>query len=397
MRILHTVEFYAPNVGGAQEVVRQISERLVERNHVVKVATTRLPERAGSTMNGVRIEEFDISGNAVRGFRGETGRYQDFLRTGAFDIIMNYAAQQWATDLAFPILDHLACPKILAPCGFSSLFNPAYASYFAHLPSVMRRYDQLIFHSDSYRDIQYARQRRLSHYTVIPNGAAESEFGKIDSSFRSRYGIPDDVLLLLTVGSHTGIKGHSLVINAFRRARIGRAVLVIVGNSTGGGGCSLDCRGRARITELLSFGRKQVMLLNPPRPDVVAAYHAADLFVFGSNIECSPLVLFEAMASKTPFVTVACGNAEEIAKWSGGGHVISTEHRPDGSAGATPDAMARAIEHLILSPDERARLGLAGYGAWRREFSWEKIVARYEQLYQTLIDRTPAGRKASLS
>ena len=397
MKILHTVEFYAPSVGGAQEVVRQISERLVERGHDVTVATTSLTGRTQSTFSGVHIEEFDISGNATHGFRGEARNYQDFLRAGRFDVMLNYAAQQWATDLVFPLLDSLPYRKILAPCGFSGLFDPAYASYFGRMPDVMRRYDHLIFHSDSYRDIQYARQRGLSHCTVIPNGAAESEFGKTDASFRGTYGVPDDVPLLLTVGSHTGIKGHALVINAFRRARIGRAVLVIIGNSAGGGKCLPACRRRARNVELMTFGRKKVLLLNPPREDVVAAYHAADLFVFGSNIECSPLVLFEAMASKTPFVTVACGNAEEIAKWSGGGHVISTEHRSDGSTAGAPDAMARAIEHLILSPDERACLGLAGYGAWRREFSWEKIVARYEQLYQTVIDRTPAGRKASLS
>jgi glycosyltransferase involved in cell wall biosynthesis len=255
----------------------------------------------------------------------------------------------------------------------------------------MRRYDHLIFHSDSYRDIRYARQHGLSRYTVIPNGAAESEFGRIDASFRNRYGVADDVPLLLTVGSHTGIKGHALVISAFRRARIGRAVLAIIGNSEGDGGCLPGCRRRANIAHLLSFGLKQVLLLNPPREDVVAAFHAADLFVFGSNIECSPLVLFEAMASRTPFVTVACGNAEELAKWGGGGIVIPTEYRADGSATAGPTTMARAIEQLILNASERQCMGDAGYRAWIRGFSWERIAIRYEELYHSAVDRVFSG------
>jgi len=386
MKILHTVEFYSPSVGGAQEVVKQVSEQLVKRGHEVTVATTKLAERAQSIINGVRVKEFYISGNIVRGFRGEVSRYQEFLLNGNFDIMLNYAAQQWATDLALSILDRLPYHKILAPCGFSNLFNPQYVSYFIQMPDLMRLYDHLIFHSYTYRDIEFARQHDISHYTVIPNGASEEEFEHADSTFRQRYRIPEDVPLLLTVGSHTGLKGHSLVIEAFRRARIGRSVLLIIGNTPRGKGCLFDCELRARRVQLISLGRKHVVLLNPPRPDVVAAYRAADLFLFGSKIECSPLVLFEAMASKTPFVTVACGNAEEIVGWAHGGAVIPTVKRPNGTVEADSAVMARAIEDLIMNPCDRHRLAEAGHLAWQEQFTWEKIAIRYERLYEALVE-----------
>ena len=385
MKILHTVEFYSPSVGGAQEVVKQISEHLVKRRHEVTVATTKLPHRTSSSINGVHIEEFDISGNAVRGFRGETSRYQQFLLDSHFDVMMNYAAQQWATDLVFPILDRLSYRKVLAPCGFSGLLNPQYASYFAHLPEVLRQYDHLIFHSNSYRDVEFARQHGLKHYTIIPNGASEEEFREVDATLRQRYGISINVPLVLTVGSHTGLKGHRLAIEAFRRARIGRAVLVIIGNKIGRMGCLPECKMRAGCVRLVSLGRKRVLLLNPARPDVVAAYHAADLFVFGSNIECSPLVLFEAMASKTPFATVACGNAEEIVNWSHGGILLPTIQRGNGMVDAKPETMAQAIEDLIMKPEERLCLAEAGYQAWQERFTWDKISREYERLYQSIL------------
>lgn len=176
MKILHTVEFYSPSVGGAQEVVKQISERLVKHGHEVTVATTKLTERATRTINGVQIEEFDIRGNEVHGFTGEVARYQQFLVDGHFAVMLNYAAQQWATDLVFPILDSLPYRRILAPCGFSGLFSPQYQSYFERMPDIMRHYDHLVFHSDMYRDVQFAKQHVISHFTVIPNGASEEEF-----------------------------------------------------------------------------------------------------------------------------------------------------------------------------------------------------------------------------
>jgi glycosyltransferase involved in cell wall biosynthesis len=381
MRILHTVEFYHPSRGGAQEVVKRISELLVRRGHQVTVATTRLPERREMVINGVRIAEFAISGNSARGFHGDTLEYFKLLRSGRFDVMMNYAAQQWATDLALPILDQIPYRKIIAPCGFSGLFWPGYAPYFRMLPERLSLYDHLIFHSTTYRDIRFAKDHGLNHLSVIPNGAAREEFAAPNGTFRERYDIPPDRPLLLTVGSHTFLKGHDLCMRALRRARIGPATLVVVGNTLGSLGCLPRCRRLARSVRWTTFGRKHVLLLDPPREDVVAAYHAADLFLFGSNIECSPLVLFEAMASRTPFISTACGNAEEIAAWSGSGTIILTRPMKKGFVTAKATDMARAIEQLLANHDERERQAEAGYQAWRRSFTWENIAEQYERVY----------------
>ena len=67
MRILLACEFYYPSVGGVQEVMRQIAERLAARGHRVTVATTYVAERKSRELNGVTIVEFKVSGNAVRG------------------------------------------------------------------------------------------------------------------------------------------------------------------------------------------------------------------------------------------------------------------------------------------------------------------------------------------
>jgi glycosyltransferase involved in cell wall biosynthesis len=386
MKILHTVEFYKPSTGGAQEVVRQISEELVKRGHEVTVATTRLPNRYEARLNGVEIESFAISGNAVRGCTGETGRYVEFLRSSRFDVMMNYAAQQWATDLVYPVLPEISCSKVIAPCGFSGLFDPAYESYFRELPQTLRKYDHLIFHSEHGRDVEFVRKYGLADCTLIPNGASAEEFAAVDSSFREQFNIPREQPLLLTVGSHTGAKGHAVVMEAFRRARIGPATLVIIGNTLGSSGCLPRCKLQAQFVKWTSFGGKRVLLLDPPRREVVAAYHAADLFVFGSNIECSPIVLFEASASKTPFLSTACGNAAEIAEWTGGGLIVATRSARDASVFTDPNTMARAIEDLVRDKARLDTLKHSGFEAWKERFSWEGIAVQYEQLYSRLLE-----------
>jgi L-malate glycosyltransferase len=381
VRILHTVERYHPSRGGSQEVVRRISELLARRGHEVTVATSRHGERRESVVNGVRIEELEITGSATRGICGAAAGYLDLLQSGRFDVVMNYAAQQWATDLALAVVDAIPCRTVLAPCGFSGLYWPEFGDYFETLPDKLRRYDHLVFHSGSYRDIEFARDHGLDRLSVIPNGAAIEEFEAPDERFRERHGIGEGELLLLTVGSHTGLKGHALCIRALCEADTGPATLVVIGNTLGSPGCLPQCRELARLARQKTRGRKRVLLLDPPREDVVAAFHAADLFLFGSNIECSPIVLFEAMASRTPFIATACGNAEEIATWSGSGTIIPTLTTSRGFVTGSATDMARAIERLAGDPAERERQAERGHQAWRREFTWEEIAVRYEQVY----------------
>jgi len=385
MRILHTVEFYHPSTGGAQEVVRRVSEGLVARGHEVTVATTDLRERGSSTLNGVDIRGFKVSGNAVRGCAGEVARYRDFLLSSRFDVMMNYAAQQWATDLVYPILSGIPYRKTLAPCGFSGLFDPLYGSYFQELPSILKKYDHLIFHSNSGRDTQFVRQHGIDNGSLIPNGASLDEFSAVHSGFREKCGIPADQPLLLTVGSHTGAKGHSVVMEAFRRARIGPATLIIIGKTLFRACCLARCKAQARFVNLATFGKKRVLLLDPPREEVVAAYQAADIFLFGSNIECSPIVLFEAAASGTPFISTACGNAAEIAEWTQSGVIVATTQDGNGYVHAGSSSIADAIEDLLGDRGRLEKLRRSGRESWEKSFTWERVALEYERVYLKLL------------
>lgn len=390
MRILHAVEFYAPSVGGAQEVVRQVSTRLAARGHEVTVATTALPARTQDVIDGVRVVGFDCAGNAVRGMRGDLDGYRRFVAASGADVAMVYAAQQWTCDALLPALETIPLPVVLAPCGFSGLHDPAYGGYFAELPGRLERTAHLILHSATYRDARFVQEHGLERWSVIANGAAAEEFDRPAGGFREQHGIAPDEPLLLTVGSHTGQKGHAAAIEAFRQARIGRATLVVVGNTALGTGCLRNCQARALGTRALSLGRKRVLIVDPPRAEVVAAYAAADLFVFASAIECSPLVLFESVAAGTPFLSVPVGNSAEIAGWTGGGEIVAAPSAPDGRVLADPATLARELERLLGDRPRLAALGQAGRAAWQARFTWDAIVDEYERVYE----RAAAARAA---
>jgi glycosyltransferase involved in cell wall biosynthesis len=127
-------------------------------------------------------------------------------------------------------------------------------------------------------------------------------------------------------------------------------------------------------------GGKRVLRTNFSRSDLVQAYMAADLFVFASTVEYSPLVLFEAAAAGTPFLSVPVGNAEEIARWTGGGMICPAAKDERGYVRVDPSRLAREIERCMDSPDMLARLGAAGKETWRRMFTWRAIAPQYEAI-----------------
>ena len=124
---------------------------------------------------------------------------------------------------------------------------------------------------------------------------------------------------------------------------------------------------------------KRVLCTDLPRADLVQAYMAADLFVFASTIEYSPLVLFEAAAAGTPFLSTPVGNAEEIASWTGGGIICPAEKDEQGYPRRSGGA-GREMRRCLDDSELLARLGASGRQSWRREFSWQAIAPRYEAI-----------------
>ena len=253
MRLLFCCEFYHPSRGGVQEVMRQIAERMVARGHQVTVATSRLPERDFKEFNGVHIEEFDVSGNLASGLKGDVARYQHFLANADVDAIMIKAAQQWTFDACWPVLDSIRARKVFIPCGFAGFYLPAFEQYFRDLPPILAKFDQLIFYSETYRDIDFARKNGLDRLTILPNGASEIEFSVTpDPSFRARHGIGDDELILMTVGTPTTAKGHNEVAAAFEKVALGEHVATLFLN----GAYAARVRPRSVIGRSADFARR---------------------------------------------------------------------------------------------------------------------------------------------
>lgn len=367
LQILHTVEFYAPHTGGAELVVQKLSEKLAERGHGVAVATRKIPERTFDQLNGVDIYDFDVDGRSAKGITGlDQLRYMRFLQEYPCDVMMNYAAQQWATDLALPLISRLKRRvNIIAPCGYSALKgiskarDVAYHNYFsAILPQTLPRYDAAIYHSAFYQDYEFGTSIGLNNQVVIPNAVDEAEFQSAPAvNFREKYNIRAPFMLLCVANFFAG-KGQERLIQVLRDIKRQDMSLVLIG----GAGDTL-----AQL-QIQASGLPVHFLTDVPRIDTIAAFFCADLFVFASDVEASPLVIIEAKAAGLPFLSTDVGNVRE---WKGG-LVCPYEQMP------------AKIESLLSDPVLRSELGREGRKEYLEKLTWTAVTNQYEELYLRL-------------
>jgi glycosyltransferase involved in cell wall biosynthesis len=372
MKILFTTEFYEPHKGGVEEVTRQVAERLVKKGHKVCVATSYIPERVAKQLNGVIIEDFKLGGSLGRGLKGsaaEIKRYQDFLCSG-FDAVINNAAQIWTTDLAFEVVGSIKGKKLLIPCGYSGLNNPLYEGYFKVLPAHLAKYNKLIYMSPNYQDKIFGDEHGVGDKAVIiPNGAPAEEFlGPDDYNIREKLGIKTK-FLAITVANHYRDKGHGFVIEAFKKMKRQDTTLLIVGENPGKDlwhktkqfvrGCYKNCLATSLIHGNIKLAK------GSSRELVLSAYKEADLFLFGSRVECAPLVLYESFASKTPFISTGVGNIPDYKDYV---KIIKS-----------PEEMVQEANRLLDNEGERQAMAEKAFNLWRESYTWDKIAEQYEK------------------
>jgi glycosyltransferase involved in cell wall biosynthesis len=259
---------------------------------------------------------------------------------------------------------------------------------------------------------------------MIPNGASEIEFSvPKESDFRERLNIKENSIVILTVGTFTGGKGHYELAQAFQIANFDQpATLILNGNQPS---ISPKLNVNVLIKEYLKMGprsmlkriyrdllftfglvkklkerdwtniakevnseksNKNIIITDLQRPDVIQAFLNSDLFVFASNIEYSPLVLFESAAAGLPFLTVPVGNAKEIINWTKGGILCPAPANSNGRINVDPQILAEEIMKLANDPHKRELLGKEGKKNWGNKLTWGKITLEYEKVLNGIIN-----------
>ena len=207
---------------------------------------------------------------------------------------------------------------------------------------------------------------------LIPNSVDPS---RSDSSLsreeaRRNLGLPEDALVLGTVGRLEEQKGHRYLVEALGLlVRDGvNARLLLVGEG----------RERSALEGLTTQLRLQdrVLFLGT-RSDLGDLFRAMDLFVMPSLWEGLSLAMLSAMAAGLPVVATSVGGVRQV---------LGNDEYGVTVAPGDARALASRIKHCLADPQHARQLGAKGAQLVRDRYSDEAMVRRLEAIYDRILD-----------
>jgi N-acetyl-alpha-D-glucosaminyl L-malate synthase BshA len=199
---------------------------------------------------------------------------------------------------------------------------------------------------------------------VIHNFFAPRPPRRSREEVRCELGIADNEVMILHSSNLRPVKRIDLLLETAARVRPRDTFKLVV---LAGGSFEpfvkdvqrLDLNGRVLVRENVN--------------EIEDYLQAADLGLFTSETESFCLSILEAMYFGCPSVARRAGGIPEVVEDIVSGLLVPSDN---------PDALARAIESLILDPKRRMEMGQAAQRRARERFSAEVIVPRYEALYR---------------
>jgi phosphatidyl-myo-inositol alpha-mannosyltransferase len=361
VRIALVCPYAFDDPGGAQTHVRELTERLLRRDHeVVVLAPVRTAASEPWLIPVGRPIDLRYNGSNVPIDPRPWSRRRVRETLAAFGPHVVHVHEPLAPSTGLWALLEARVPVVGT---FHSGATRARVADLAApvLRRVARRLTVRVAVSEAAR--RFAEPLVGGPFVIVPNGVETARFATAEPAE-----LPPGARLLF-VGRLDQRKGFPVAVAAFARLAQSRpdVRLLVAG----------DGPERSAVDRLPTVVRSRITMLGTVSNLALPRYHAASDVYVGPAIggESFGIVLVEAMAAGLPVVASAVPGYDEVVRDGVEGLLV-----PPGDADALAGAIGRVLDDHALA----GRLGAAGRER-AATFDWSVIVGRIEALYEQAL------------
>jgi glycosyltransferase involved in cell wall biosynthesis len=211
----------------------------------------------------------------------------------------------------------------------------------------------------------------------IPNGIDADRFTRQpDTHLISALGIPRDRRVVGTVATLRPEKNITRLLHALAQvAERTPVTLVIVGDGA---------ERRALESQVLALGLGDTVIFTGAIEDPARLLGAFDVFAISSDTEQMPISVLEAMAAGLPIAGVDVGDVKEMVSLQNRQFIVDRRSQP----------LAVAISDLLADSGTRSRIGRANRQRVCKEYTLDRMVRSYTDLYLALIESASRNQAA---
>lgn len=366
-KVLQINKLYYPWIGGIERVVQNIAEDLKGKVDMEVLVCRNRGRGRNEIINDVKVMR-----------AGSLGIFFSMPFSLSFPVMLKRLNRDILHfHLPFPlaVISYLLTrPKGKVVVTYhSDIIRQRLARmlYRPFLMKFLKRADCIITASPNLRDNSPVLKRFKDKCEVIPFGIdleefrLTSEIAKKAQDIKEKYKEP----LLLFVGRLVPYKGLRYLIEAIKEVE---ANLLVIGRGP------LETKLK-RLARRWGIGNKIIWMGEVDRRDLVSFYHACDLLVLPSisNNEAFGIVQLEAFACGKPVISTDLPT----------GVTFVNLHQKTGLIvpPKNSEALSRAINGLLKSPDLREKYGQYARERVEKEFTKELMSQGVLKLYQELV------------
>ncbi|RPK05048.1 hypothetical protein BSBH6_01749 [Bacillus subtilis] len=364
-----------PSVGGSGIIATELGKQLAEKGHEIHFITSSIPFRLNTYHPNIHFHEVEVNQYAVFKYPPYdltlASKIAEVAERENLDIIHAHYA------LPHAVCAYLAKQMLKRNIGIVTTLHGTDITVLGYDPSLKDLIRFAIEASDRVTAVSSALSAE-TYDLIKPEKKIETIYNFIDervylkkntAAIKEKHGILPDEKVVIHVSNFRKVKRVQDVIRVFRNiAGKTKAKLLLVG----------DGPEKSTACELVrKYGLENQVLMLGNQDRVEELYSISDLKLLLSEKESFGLVLLEAMACGVPCIGTNIGGIPEVIKNNVSGFLVDV--------GDVAAATARAMS--ILEDEQLSkRFTYAAMEMLKNEFSSQKIVSQYEQIYADLAE-----------